>query len=544
MTRKYHFTLTRAKLAPDGFEKDVILVNNQFPGPLVEANWGDWIEVVVDNQIYGEESGTAIHWHGLQQKGTPWMDGVPGVTQCGIIPGKSFTYRFRADRFGTSWWHSHYQGQYVDGLIGPIVIYGPEHQEWDEDLGTFLLHDWRHRSYEEVNDAVLNVRIFDLLNIPKLFDLLPPGDGNLINGKAFTLGVCVFGIGPGCNQDFNKTPKWTVEKGKKYKLRIANVGGDGTEKFSIDGHRLTVMSTDFTQIEPYETDIVTVGVGQRADVILTANNPGNRNAFWVRVNVAWCSLTWKGSALAALYYAGADTTKQPTTDPVADPFILSTTALCGNDPIEQSKPWYPMDAVEPTTTLVFNNFYTINSTGHLKFAMTFPGSYSGNYSEPALYKAAVKGEKFTHGLEWDSNRALFNPDQVYDVGDAKIVRIVVNNPTFAQNAHAMHLHGHDFQVISNGVGFWDGKVQKDNPMRRDTQIVVPDGHLVFQYEADNPGLWALHCHIPWHVADGLVVNFMVSKIPLRQAKSAKKSTASYRRSEIPRNARRHRNSLQ
>jgi FtsP/CotA-like multicopper oxidase with cupredoxin domain len=52
----------------------------------------------------------------------------------------------------------------------------------------------------------------------------------------------------------------------------------------------------------------------------------------------------------------------------------------------------------------------------------------------------------------------------------------------------MHLHGHDFQVISNGVGFWDGRVQTDNPMRRDTQIVVPDGHLVFQYGADNPGL--------------------------------------------------------
>ena len=327
--------------------------------------------------------------------------------------------------------------------------------------------------------------------------------------RSFTLGVCVFGIGPGCGQDFSQTPKWTVERGKRYKLRLANVGGDGTEKFSVDGHRLTVISTDFTQIEPYDTDIVTLGVGQRADVILTANNPNNADAFWVRANVAWCSLTWKGSVLAALYYEGADTNKQPATDPVPDPFVLSTTALCGNDPIEMSKPWYAMDAIEPDMTLTFNNFYTINSTGHLKFAMTFPGSYSGNYSEPSLYKAAHKGDKFTSGLEWDPDRALFNPDQVYDVGDAKVVRIVVNNPTFAQNAHAMHLHGHDFQVISNGVGFWDGKVQASNPMRRDTQIVVPDGHLVFQYEADNPGLWALHCHIPWHVADGLVVNFMV-----------------------------------
>lgn len=66
-----------------------------------------------------------------------------------------------------------------------------------------------------------------------------------------------------------------------------------------------------------------------------------------------------------------------------------------------SKPWYVMDAEEPTTTLTFNNFYTINSTGYLKFSMAFPGSYSGNYSDPLLYKAVVEHETFTTGLEWD-----------------------------------------------------------------------------------------------------------------------------------------------
>jgi FtsP/CotA-like multicopper oxidase with cupredoxin domain len=385
-----------------------------------------------------------------------------------------------------------------------------------------LLHDWRHKSYHEVTDGVLNVQIFDLINLPKLLNLLPPGDGNLINGRAFTLGVCVFGIGPGCNQDFSKAPKWTVEKGKRYKIRLVNVGGDGTERFGTDGHRLTVISTDCTQIEPYETDIVTLGVGQRADVILTANDPKGTGAYWIRNTVAWCiTSNWNALALGALYYAGADTTKQPSTEPVAQPFVLSTTALCGNDPIEQSKPWYPMNAVEPTTTLTFNNFYTLNSTGHLKFAMSFPGSYSGNYSSPLLYSAAVQGASFpANPLEWDPNKALFNPNQVYDLGASPIIRIVVNNPTFAQNAHAMHLHGHDFQVLSNGAGFWDGEtIQTENPMRRDTQIVVPDGHLVFQYEANNPGLWALHCHIPWHVADGLVVNFMVSLCLLVRSRS-------------------------
>jgi FtsP/CotA-like multicopper oxidase with cupredoxin domain len=73
------------------------LVNNQFPGPTIEANWGDWIEVTVTNNIPDE--GTAIHWHGLLQKQTPYMDGIPGNNQCPIAPGKTFTYRFQA---GTS----------------------------------------------------------------------------------------------------------------------------------------------------------------------------------------------------------------------------------------------------------------------------------------------------------------------------------------------------------------------------------------------------------------------------------------------------------
>lgn len=52
-----------------------------------------------------------MHWHGLLQTASPYMDGVPAVDQCPIAPGTSFTYMFRADLYGTSWWHSHYSKQ-------------------------------------------------------------------------------------------------------------------------------------------------------------------------------------------------------------------------------------------------------------------------------------------------------------------------------------------------------------------------------------------------------------------------------------------------
>lgn len=120
VTRYYNFDIARGRLAPDGVEREVILVNGQFPGPHIEANWGDWVEVKVTNSINNTEEGTSIHWHGLLQKETPWFDGVPSIgvrsvcvphkanltdheQQCPIAPGKSFTYRFRADLHGTSW---------------------------------------------------------------------------------------------------------------------------------------------------------------------------------------------------------------------------------------------------------------------------------------------------------------------------------------------------------------------------------------------------------------------------------------------------------
>jgi len=70
----------------------MILINNQFPAPTIEANWGDNIEVTVRNNITGPQEGTSLHWHGLLQKETPWMDGVPSISQCPIAPGSTFKW--------------------------------------------------------------------------------------------------------------------------------------------------------------------------------------------------------------------------------------------------------------------------------------------------------------------------------------------------------------------------------------------------------------------------------------------------------------------
>jgi FtsP/CotA-like multicopper oxidase with cupredoxin domain len=81
---------------------------------------------------------TTIHWHGLEyvtmqnfrhenltiyrQTGTPWSDGVPGLGQQPILPGKSFVYRFIASPPGTHWYHAHSRMTLFDGLYGGIFI--------------------------------------------------------------------------------------------------------------------------------------------------------------------------------------------------------------------------------------------------------------------------------------------------------------------------------------------------------------------------------------------------------------------------------------
>ena len=139
VTRNYDFTVSRGLIAPDGYQKHVLLVNGAFPGPMIEANWGDKIVVTVHNNITNPEEGTSMHWHGFLQTKKPWEDGVAGVSQCPISPGKSHTYEFDASLYGTSWYHAHYSAQYADGILGPIVIHGPSKYENALDLGPILL---------------------------------------------------------------------------------------------------------------------------------------------------------------------------------------------------------------------------------------------------------------------------------------------------------------------------------------------------------------------------------------------------------------------
>ena len=299
LPRNYNFNIARGFIAPDGVNRSVLLVNNQFPAPLIEANWGDTINVKVCNNIEGPEEGTALHWHGILQKLTPWYDGVPSVQQCPIAPGKCFTYSFLADIYGTSWYHSHYTAQYNAGLLGPMIIHGPRNAPYDIDVGPVLLTDWYHDTYEDIVEFVMTAK-----------NPAPPlSNNNRINGSLITNGQqCTPNAG---------LSKFKCKSGKKHRLRLINAGSEGLQRFSIDGHNMTVIANDFVPVQPYETNVVTLGIGQRTDVIVTGTGSPN-SAYWMRSNISLaCSATdgHSPNALAVIYYENADQTAVPTSTP-------------------------------------------------------------------------------------------------------------------------------------------------------------------------------------------------------------------------------------
>ncbi|PVH73445.1 multicopper oxidase [Cadophora sp. DSE1049] len=471
VTRVYDFTVSRGVIKPDGVSKNVILINGQFPGPTIEANWGDQIMVTVHNKITASGEGIGIRKltiHILLRE-TIYFDSVTSVQQCPIAPGSSFTYNFQADTYGTTWYHSHYSAQYADGLVGPIVIHGPKNQAYDVDLGPIMLSDYFHKSYFEILEGVLS-NTFDFSLI------VPSSDNNMINGK---------GIFDCSNTTLPCTPnagisKFRFRKGKVHRLRLINTGAE-----------LTVISNDFAPIKPYTTKVVTLGVGQRADVLVTANVGGLTDSYWMRANMSIpCSVTKQPYALAAVGYDLASFSQAPKSKPwdVPDP------ATCANDDLALTVPFYP---IAPPAKSDFIQQYDINfapSASNI-FQWSVNGqAFRGNYNAPVLMLANLGNPSYPP--EWN----------VYNYGTNG--SFVINNPA-GFPAHPMHMHGHNFFVLHQGPGAWDGTVTNAaNPIRRDV-IQVPGGwHVTIQIVTDNPGAWQFHCHIAWHVSGGLYITIL------------------------------------
>ncbi|KAK2855717.1 hypothetical protein FQN49_004913 [Arthroderma sp. PD_2] len=498
--RKYHLEITDESVNMDGtvFDKAKVF-NKKYPGPWIQACWGDDLEITVTNKL--KHNGTAVHWHGIRMMENMFNDGVPGVTQCPIPPGSSMTYRFKASQYGSSWYHSHYSLQYADGLFGPMTIHGPSSAEYDKAVDPLLMTDHLH-------DSAFEHFHHELEGHPPLMDSI------ILNGKG----------------DYDQTGdmKRKYRTGKRYLLRLINTSVATTFVFSVDGHKFQVVGSDFVPIDPYETDHIAVGIGQRYHVILeglSKEETKNNSRYWIRTTPATgCAEFNDGRGTddrTGAFYYDRDDGVAPSTD--RGDFSLE----CRDEPLEKLKPMVEWTVPDPGLNLPGGDFeksvdVELNKwkrPGHsasdsLVSNWEFgPSPMWINYSEPII-KNLDKEHFPATWVVYPADDHLTNK-WVYLVITGKKLKALESQVAVA---HPIHLHGHDFVLLQQSTKPWDPtyvNLKLDNPPRRDVVLLPAGGFIVIAFKPDNPGSWLLHCHIAWHVSAGLALQVLERKEDLK-----------------------------
>ncbi|QDS75973.1 hypothetical protein FKW77_003999 [Venturia effusa] len=476
VTREYWLDLVQVTLSPDGIPREVLTINGTMPGPTIIADWGDHVIVHVRNSLYASQNGSSIHWHGLRQLDTPQMDGVVSITQCPTAPGESYTYKFRAAQYGSSWYHSHFALQTWEGVFGGLVVHGPATANYDEDLGNLFLQDWSHQTVDSLyrqQQLTANVSL----------------DNGLINGTN------VFG-----NESTGKRFSTNFVEGTSYRLRLVNSAIDTIFKFSIDNHTMTVIQTDWVPIEPYATTIVNIAPGQRLDVIVKADQGAVAKDFWMRaIPQVTCSLNNSPNNIRGIVHYGSSTGMPATMG-------YGYTDECVDEPYAKLVPHVRRTVGPSSVTEVKPVNATRNAEG--LFRWTVGGtSLDVEWDNPSLSQV-LKNPRTTF-TNTSNAIHLPNADQwVY-------VLITSQLPV----PHPIHMHGHDILVLAQGTGNYSEAVplKLDNPPRRDVALLPGSGYLVVAFLTDNPGAWVLHCHIGWHVNEGFALQFIErpDEIPVR-----------------------------
>ncbi|KAJ6811768.1 L-ascorbate oxidase [Iris pallida] len=517
--RHYRFHVAYQYKSPDCFQKLSVTINGQSPGPTIIAGQGDTVVVEVNNGLLTEN--TAIHWHGIRQIGTPWSDGTEGITQCPIAPGETFVYKFVVDRPGTYIYHAHYGMQRSAGLYGMIKVavaegaVEPFSYDYDRSI---IVNDWWHKStYDQAAG---------LSSIPFVFVGEP--QSLLINGRgrfncsmpSTTGGVCNL-TNPDCSPSV-----FTVVPGKTYRFRIASVTSLSALNFGFEGHNMTVVEADGHYVKPFVVENLNLYSGETYSVIVKADQDPSRN-YWASVNVvARKPSTATGTAI--LNYYPNHPSKLPPTTPPAGPqwddtivrFNQSTAIRAHPDHVEPPPP------TSDRTIILLNTQNRID--GHTRWALnnvsfTLPHTpylIALKHKLKHVFDSNPPPESYDYG-SYDIQSIPSNPNatsssSIYRLDFDSTVDVILQNAnTLNPNnseTHPWHLHGHDFWVLGYGTGKFDPSVDVASfnlvdPIQKNTVPLHPYGWTALRFRADNPGVWAFHCHIESHFFMGMGMVF-------------------------------------
>jgi FtsP/CotA-like multicopper oxidase with cupredoxin domain len=203
--------------------------NGQIPGPVIRSREGTTLVIDFLNKL---KEPSSIHWHGLRIDNA--MDGVPGVTQKPIGPGKNFIYRLTLEDAGTFWYHPHFNSseQLERGLKGVLIVDEAVKQPWSREL-VWLMDDWLLQK---------DGNIYPRFNTGR--DLMHDGR---------------WGNAPTVNGKFR--PEFTVKPGERIRLRLINganarifsphIQGLSADVIAVDGRPVTrIFAFDRFELSP------------------------------------------------------------------------------------------------------------------------------------------------------------------------------------------------------------------------------------------------------------------------------------------------------
>ncbi|MFI6640105.1 multicopper oxidase family protein [Streptomyces sp. NPDC050504] len=435
------------------------------PGKEVRVTAGDTLALTLANHL---PQATSLHWHGLALRND--MDGVPGLTQQPVKPGAEFAYRFKVPHPGTYWFHPHSGVQQDRGLYAPLIVEDPkEPLKYDKEW-TVVLDDWVDGVDGSTPDAVLA----ELRKGMGAGAGMDHGSGHDMSGHGMTghgmtrssarspekpepspsrmlMGARSDVLGGDAGDVAyphylinGRTPEapssFAAEPGDRIRLRIVNAGGDTAFRVALGGHEMTVTHTDGFPVREAKTDALLLGMGERYDVLVTAGD-----GVFPLTAVAEGK---KEAALALLRTAPGAAPAASVRPRELSGRLLTADRLRAADAVA-------LPARRPDRTV------RIRLTGGM-----------------AKYDWAFDGKPYA-------------PDQRHPVEAGERVRLEFTNATAMW--HPLHLHGHTFALANTPGG-----------PRKDTAVILPNGRLTVDFDADNPGLWMIHCHNVYHSESGMM----------------------------------------
>lgn len=447
----------------------VIGINGKFPGPRVEVYENQEIEITVIN-TFNTDSIT-VHFHGIHQTNTPWMDGVAFVTQCPIMPGQSFVHRFRAYPPGTSFYHSHIGDQRTMGLYGPFIVRKRVTEPINEIIVS--LQDWNHPMDAETAYLTMITEQYDFTKDPALvIPVTSSVDGAKFSRFAFQSGL-INGKGrywPNTTQH-NGAPleRFKVKVGTLYRFRVIGAMTLYPMRVYIEGHTLSLRSSDCFNLKNVAVQSIIIHPGERYDFHVQFQDSGDIQKQYLLI-AETIETSVNGYHAAEAIIEIENVAGIPSQNPVNKKIEQCTKiAACkefncpyGNTGtnIRSCLNYNEVQNSDPIRDPSRVNGDSVDNEYFFNFAFPgfpgdTPGSVNGKAFVPLASPLLTQPAALTTGCDEEVCRRTGTCKCTYIVeipGQKLIQMTFLNIGNGSGWSHPVHLHGHSFFVMKMGFG--------------------------------------------------------------------------------------------